>query len=72
MKPLEIKAEITRKGITFTDIADAAGCSVQEVSMCISGERLYMPIREFVAKALNKEVDKVFNKHHPKPKRKAA
>jgi lambda repressor-like predicted transcriptional regulator len=68
MKPLEIKAEIIRRGFSLTEIADDAGCSVPELSMCISGERLYVRLRRIIAKKLGKKVDDVFSKHHPQPK----
>lgn len=70
MKPREIKADLIRKGVTLKDIADEAGCSLSQVSMCISGNGLYLNVRELIAKALNKKVHEIFNKDHPQPKRK--
>lgn len=72
MKPREIKADLIRKGISLQDIADKAGCSLPQVSMCISGNGLYMHVRELIAKSLDKEIHEIFNKHHPKPKRKSS
>lgn len=69
MKPREIKAELIRKGIALKDIADEAQSSLSEVSRCIGGNGLYLHIREIIAKALNKEIHEIFNRHHPKPKR---
>jgi hypothetical protein len=70
VKPREIKAELIRKDIPLTDIANEAESSLSEVSRCISGKGLYMNIRNIIALRLNKEVHEVFNKYHPKPKRK--
>lgn len=71
MKPQEIKAELIRKNLTLTGIADALGCTIQEVSMCISGGGLYQKIRDAIAAHLEKPVNEVFNDPaHPSPKRK--
>lgn len=71
MKPREIKADLIRKGLTLTSIADELGCTKQEVSMCISGGGLYQKIRDAIANHLDKPVSEIFNDHaHPKPKRK--
>lgn len=70
MKPREIKAELINKGIKLTDIADKSDSSLSEVSRCISGNGLYLHIRDVIAKVLGKPVNKIFTKDHPKPKRK--
>lgn len=69
MKPEEIKADLIRKSITLREIAVLAECSPSQVSMCISGNGLYQNVREVIAVKLKKPVDKIFNSHHPKPKR---
>lgn len=71
MKPREIKADLIRRGIALQDIADEAGCSLPQVSMCISGNGLYLHVREVIAKALGKKVHDIFNTNHPKSKRKS-
>lgn len=70
MKPREIKAELVRKGIALQSIADEAGCDKSQVSNCIRGKGLYQTVREIIAKHLNKEVQEIFKKDHPAPKRK--
>lgn len=72
MKPLEIKAEIIRKGHSLTSIADEAEVSISEVSRCISGDRRYQKIREIIAERLGLTVEKVFDNGHPKPHKKSA
>jgi len=67
--PTEIKANLLLKGKSLTDIKSEAGCSIQEVSMCISGKGLYQHVREIIAKYLGLEVHEIFNDIcHPKPK----
>jgi len=66
----EIKAELIIKGVSFTDIAAEAHCSVPQVSMCINGNGLYLKVREIVARKLGKKVKDVFTSNHPAPKRK--
>lgn len=68
MKPNEIRAEIIRRGLSLTKIAEKAGCSVPEISMCISGTRIYPSIRRVIARQLGRRVTDVFGKHHPQPK----
>lgn len=63
MKPREIKAEIIRKGLSLTDIANEAESSVAEVSRCISDDGLYLKIRKVIAKKLGLSVKKVFADH---------
>jgi len=67
VKPLEIKAEIIRKGHSLTSIADEAEASVSEVSRCISGDGLYQKIRVIIAERLEKPIEEIFDKKHPKP-----
>ena len=69
MKPEEIKADLVRKGISLRRVADLAECSPQQVTMCIKGNGLYQNVREVIAVLLGKPVNKIFNSHHPKPKR---
>ncbi len=69
MKPEEIKADLIRKGITLRQIAVIAECSPQQVTMCIKGKGLYQNVREVIGVLLVKPVNKIFNSHHPKPKR---
>jgi lambda repressor-like predicted transcriptional regulator len=66
--PNEIKAELVRKGISMTAIADETGTSVQEVSMCIRGNGIYQKIRKRIAKKLGRKVSDIFASHHPQPK----
>ena len=68
MKPNEIKAEIIRNGLSYTEIAAEAGRSVQQVSMCVRGDGLYQKIREIIARRLKQKVDDVFAADHPKRK----
>lgn len=70
MNSRKIKAELILKGIFFSDIAEEAGCSVAQVSMCISGKGLYLHVREIIAKHLGKQVHEIFNSNHPVPKHK--
>ena len=70
MTPAEIKAALVLKDIKLTDIADATGTSLPEVSRCINGEGLYMKIREEIARLLDKKVSRVFSKNiYAQPKR---
>lgn len=69
MKPNEIKAEIMRRGLSLTSIAAEAKCTMPEISMCISGDRIYPRIRRIIASRLGKPVERVFGRHHPQPKR---
>jgi len=69
MKPNEIKAELTRRGLSLTEIAADTNCTVPQISMCISGDRIYPRIRVAIAAKLGRSVDKVFGRHHPKPQR---
>lgn len=69
MKPNDIRAEIMRRGLSLTSIAADAKCTVPEISMCISGDRIYPHIRRVIAECLEKPVKKVFGRHHPQPKR---
>lgn len=69
MKPEEIKADLIRKRTTLREIAVLADCSPSQVSMCIAGNGLYQNVREVIALKLGKPVNKIFNIHHPKPKR---
>lgn len=69
MQRREIKAEIIRQGLSLTDIANEAGTSVQEVSMCLSGDGLYLKIRKIIAKKLGKSLEEVFGDEYPQPKR---
>jgi lambda repressor-like predicted transcriptional regulator len=68
MTPNEIRAEIIRKGSSLTKIAAKAKCTVPEISMCISGDRIYPKIRKVIARELGKRVDAIFGEHHPQPK----
>lgn len=68
MKPLDIKAEIIRRGLSITDIANEAGATVSEVSRCISGDGLYLRIREIIARRIGKKVADVFAENHPQSK----
>lgn len=69
MTPNEIRAELTKRGLSLTTIAADADCTVPEISMCISGDRIYPQIREVIASKIGRSVSRVFGKHHPKPKR---
>lgn len=71
MKPEEIKAELVRRKISVSEIARRDGCSVVQVTRCINGDGLYSRTRETIADAIEKPVEKVFTRHHPKPKRRA-
>lgn len=70
MKPQEIRAEMIRRGIGRDAIAKEANCTPPEISMCISGARIYPHIRQVIARHLGKPVDRVFGRHHPKQRRK--
>jgi lambda repressor-like predicted transcriptional regulator len=69
MKPEEIKAELVRRKISVSEIAQRDGCSVVQVTRCIKGDGLYARTRETIADAIEMPVEKVFTKDHPKPKR---
>lgn len=69
MRPREIRAEIIRRGLSLTEIAAEANCTLPEISMCISGTRIYLDIRRVIAKRLERPINRVFGSHHPKPKR---
>ena len=72
MTPNEIRAEFILRGLSLTKLAAEAECSVPEISMCISGARIYPNIRSAIAKKLGKPVDRVFGRHHPKPQRRSS
>lgn len=69
MTPNEIRAELLRRGINLTMIADDEGCTVPQLSMCIGGSRIYPELREAIADRLKKPVGSIFGRHHPNPKR---
>jgi lambda repressor-like predicted transcriptional regulator len=69
LKPQEIKAEIMRRGLSLTSIAAEADCTLPEISMCITGYRIYPRIRRIIASRLGKPVERIFGRHHPQPKR---
>ncbi|HEV7700504.1 MAG TPA: helix-turn-helix transcriptional regulator [Pyrinomonadaceae bacterium] len=72
MTPSEIKGALISKGISLTEIANATGTSVSEVSRCISGDGLYLKIREEIARRLAKSVKRVFSKRtHPQPQKRS-
>lgn len=68
MTPAEIKAELIRRGISMTEIAHETGTSVPEVSMCISGAKLYYKIRKHIARRPGRKITDVFAGDHPQPK----
>ena len=68
MKPLEIRAELMRRGFTLTAIAREAKCTLPQISMCIGGSRIYPEIRRVIARHLERPVEKVFGRYHPQPK----
>ena len=70
MTPLEIKISLMKVGISQRDIGRLAGdARPSEVSMCISGLRIYPEIRQAIARTLRKPVSSIFGKHHPQPMR---
>lgn len=72
MTPNEIRAAIIRKGSSLTELALEANCTLPEISMCVSGERIYPNIRQVIARKLGKPIERIFAKHHPQPKKAAA
>lgn len=54
------KAELVRRGVTMTAIADQLDVTPQHVSQVISGERRSVRVEEAVADALGMPVEDVF------------
>jgi lambda repressor-like predicted transcriptional regulator len=72
MTPNEIRSEIMLKGLSLTRIAAKAKCTLPEISMCISGARIYPEIRRVIARQLGRKVAEVFAEHHPQPRRRTS
>jgi Ner family transcriptional regulator len=60
MKPVEIKVELLRKGVTLQAIANDLSVSQPHVSQVVWGKRRSVRVEEAVAKAIGKPVEKVF------------
>jgi len=69
MKPVEIKAEILRRGWSQKALARKIGCSESQLSQVINGHRVNQPLRQKLARKLGLQVKQVFGKHHPQPSR---
>ena len=67
MKPLEIKAEILRRGWSQKELAESFGCSESQLSQVINGHRINARIRRQLARRLGKQVRVIFNTYHPQP-----
>lgn len=63
-RPNEIRAELLRKGLSYNVIALETGGSLPEISMCVSGERIYPHIRKAVARHLDRSESEIFGAYH--------
>ena len=60
MKPVEIKVELLRKGVTLQAIADDLKVSQPHVSQVVWGKRRSPRVEQAVADAIGRPVNKVF------------
>jgi transcriptional regulator with XRE-family HTH domain len=65
MKPVEIKILMMRAGVTQTKIAEQLGITVPFVNQIISGIRPTKYIREAIAEAVGKPVEKLWSEESP-------
>ncbi|WP_287962504.1 helix-turn-helix domain-containing protein [Alcanivorax sp.] len=60
LTPAEIKAALLLRGVSQTEIAEAARVERSRVSEVINGRRTTRRIREAVAKALGRDVEAIW------------
>jgi predicted transcriptional regulator len=60
MSPLDRKAELIRKGVSLTSIAETLGVTPQHVSQVLSGKRRSPTVEAEVARCLAQDVGDVF------------
>lgn len=60
MKPNEIRAELIKRGIKVTDIAEQCGVKQPNVSAVISGGRSTLHIRKAISRAIKTTISEIW------------